>query len=129
MIRLQPPKARARGKARPPKAKPLDLQNLRSSHRNTRSRRMLRANGDAPQQKRHRAIPRGVKRERKKTRAVVDSFARANVLRAKVTETKKGDKTNENAPNRGRVVEEQSGFDCFDGKEVLSRRARTEEEM
>ena len=65
----------------------------------------------------------------KKTRAVVDSFARANVLRAKVTETKKGDKTNENAPNRGRVVEEQSGFDCFDGKEVLSRRARTEEEM
>ena len=78
------------------------------------------------EQKRHRAIPRGVE-EREKTRAIIDSFARANVLRAKVTETKKGDGTNENAPKRGQLVEER-GFDCFGGEEVLSRRACEEEE-
>ena len=66
------------------------------------------------------------KRE-KKTCAIVDSFARANVLRAKVTETKKGDGTNENAPKRGQLVEER-GFDCFGVEEMLSRRANKDDE-
>jgi len=35
---------------------------------------------------------------------------------------KKGDGTNEDAPKRGKLVEER-GFDCFGGEEVLSRRA------
>lgn len=64
------------------------------------------------------------RREReKKSRAIIDSFARANVPRAKVTETKTGDGTHENAPKRGQLVEER-GLDRFGGEEVLSRVAR-----
>ena len=80
-IHLQPPKAR------PPKAKPLDPQNLRASHRNTRSRRMQ----TVTRRDKNDITPhpgRGVE-EREKTRAIIDSFARENVLRAKVKETKK----------------------------------------
>ena len=62
------------------------------------------ANGDAPRQKRHHAPSRErCRREREKTRAFIDSFARANVLRAKVKETKK-----KRWNKRGRTEERQA---------------------
>tara|TARA_B000000437_G_scaffold199388_1_gene161945 strand:+ start:204 stop:470 length:267 start_codon:yes stop_codon:yes gene_type:complete len=62
-------------------------------------------------------------RERKKKRA--RSLIRSRVQTCSAQRSrrrKKGDGTNEDAPKRGKLVEER-GFDCFGGEEVLSRRA------